>query len=768
MSIEFYPAVAKIKRNGVYQNLPGFYDPIIDLDSQQMIATAEANTTAQYPHAIGEYFRLDGTLYRATQNIAAGGTISVGENCEVAVLGNDTSKIAKEVDSIEEVLNAEPIIWNNGAYITTNGTVGNVISLTPTTYSGYRCAVVNCSEGDTFIFSGLLGGSVPRLYAFVDSDNKLLTTRAPANFNQNYFLVTAPANATKAILNDHHNPLNGEAYIGITPKSANYIKDLTVGKTYFAGTISGTKMGYLYGQMPKGHYLLHIDSIVSSDTDGSYSRFIVGNANDETILIRFLERNKPIDLYFELFEASEYIILYAGENATLSTSDTFTYNNLVITKLSGDSEKTYLAYKYIKYPYHELAPNPYQCHFNNFEEVISTTHAHCTTDTELVNYTRKYDHVAFSNYHPSMPWYPLEDFFSNPLLYQEYKNTLTGTKMEQVTISLPAGDYILTATEIVSSDTDVTTSRVTFVYDGGQTSLKLDLPRGEDISQEFTLTSDVESFYVYASDTAVHSNGDTYTFSNLTFKRKISDALDNFLSSPNAEYAGFAESTYPSNHINAVGSFFSRETTNNGDTEGQVISCCLNSLQYAQMGGMTLNHPSYYGTLLSPQQVYELVSLYPFFGLEIYNACCQARHEDGFAITQWDYVLARGRQIYGLAVPDHELQDYPDESRVGFGYCHVMVRAKTEQQILDAYSKGRFYTSIYNGTLKFTDLYYDYGSGLSVNTNESCTIKIITANGVVSTVTGTTATYTPAYNDVYIRVEATDGTNTLYSNAIFI
>jgi hypothetical protein len=119
-------------------------------------------------------------------------------------------------------------------------------------------------------------------------------------------------------------------------------------------------------------------------------------------------------------------------------------------------------------------------------------------------------------------------------------------------------------------------------------------------------------------------------------------------------------------------------------------------------------------------------------------------------------------------VPDHELQDHPAEDRVGFGYCHVMVRAKTEQQILEAYSCGRFYTSIYNDTLKFTNLYYESGVGLKVETSESCTIKFITANGTVLTTTGSTATYKPTDNDVYVRVEATDGTNTLYSNAVIV
>ena len=69
MSIQLYPSIAKIKRNGVYENLPGFVPETGSIATQQMIATSESSATAQYVHNKGEYFRLNDTLYQAIVKI---------------------------------------------------------------------------------------------------------------------------------------------------------------------------------------------------------------------------------------------------------------------------------------------------------------------------------------------------------------------------------------------------------------------------------------------------------------------------------------------------------------------------------------------------------------------------------------------------------------------------------------------------------------------------------------------------------------------------
>lgn len=101
MPIELYPSIAKIKRNGVYENLPGFVTETGAVATQQMIATSESTATAQYVHNKGEYFRLNDTLYQAIVKINVGDAIVVGTNCEVAVLGNDVTHIANSIADYE-------------------------------------------------------------------------------------------------------------------------------------------------------------------------------------------------------------------------------------------------------------------------------------------------------------------------------------------------------------------------------------------------------------------------------------------------------------------------------------------------------------------------------------------------------------------------------------------------------------------------------------------------------------------------------------------
>ena len=99
MSIELYPSVAKVKRNGVYQNLPGFVQQSGNADIEAMIANKETSTTAQYPHNKGTYFILNDVLYEADADIAVNGVIDVGINCHVAILGNDVAELKNAINS---------------------------------------------------------------------------------------------------------------------------------------------------------------------------------------------------------------------------------------------------------------------------------------------------------------------------------------------------------------------------------------------------------------------------------------------------------------------------------------------------------------------------------------------------------------------------------------------------------------------------------------------------------------------------------------------
>ena len=107
MSIELYPNIAKVKRNGVYQNLPGFVQASGDTDIKAMIANSETSTTAQFSHKQDSFFILNDILYQADENIAVNDIIAVGTNCHVAVLGDNVTALEDSVDNLNSLFDEE-------------------------------------------------------------------------------------------------------------------------------------------------------------------------------------------------------------------------------------------------------------------------------------------------------------------------------------------------------------------------------------------------------------------------------------------------------------------------------------------------------------------------------------------------------------------------------------------------------------------------------------------------------------------------------------
>ena len=116
MPIDLYPSVAKVKRNGVYQNLPGFVQQSGDADIEAMIANKETSTTAQFAHAKDSFFILNDVLYQADANIPVNGTIAVGTNCHVSVLGNDVFELIGNFDSQSEKIDHLNNVFESFSY----------------------------------------------------------------------------------------------------------------------------------------------------------------------------------------------------------------------------------------------------------------------------------------------------------------------------------------------------------------------------------------------------------------------------------------------------------------------------------------------------------------------------------------------------------------------------------------------------------------------------------------------------------------------------
>ena len=123
MPIELYPNIAKVKRNGVYQNLPGFVQASGDADIKAMIASSESSTTAQFYHPKGSYFILNDLLYQADENIAVNGTIAVGTNCHVSILGNGVEENTKNISDLNN-----SVAYDDGNLMNDSNTIAGWIN----------------------------------------------------------------------------------------------------------------------------------------------------------------------------------------------------------------------------------------------------------------------------------------------------------------------------------------------------------------------------------------------------------------------------------------------------------------------------------------------------------------------------------------------------------------------------------------------------------------------------------------------------------------
>ena len=97
-----------------------------------------------------------------------------------------------QVDIFENIVNGKNIPLGNYS-------VGQVVDLTPENVSNYSYVIYECKYKDKFLLTGT-GGTNPRLYAWLDENNKLLAMIGPGtSFNNK--IITAPFNTAKIVIN---------------------------------------------------------------------------------------------------------------------------------------------------------------------------------------------------------------------------------------------------------------------------------------------------------------------------------------------------------------------------------------------------------------------------------------------------------------------------------------------------------------------------------------------------------------------------------------
>lgn len=112
------------------------------------------------------------------------------------------TQIASLARNIIEVSGQEKITFISGQNINLAYEIGDIVSLTPESISYYRYAIVDCTEGDRFLLNAT-GGDNPKVWGFLDSDNKLLAVAD--TYTVTNLLLFAPEGATKLVINDRSN-----------------------------------------------------------------------------------------------------------------------------------------------------------------------------------------------------------------------------------------------------------------------------------------------------------------------------------------------------------------------------------------------------------------------------------------------------------------------------------------------------------------------------------------------------------------------------------
>lgn len=167
-----------------------------------------------------EKTKLSGIATGAT-NVEIDNTLTTtGKAADAKKVGDEVSNLKENLsdieDNVELVTSVEFISFSPKQYIATSSySVGDTVSLTPSSNNAFSYAIVDCQEGDLFTINAT-GWTTARLWAFIDSNNKLIS-KSDGSISLSNYVLCAPANANKLILNSYTSSL-GTCFKGISEK----------------------------------------------------------------------------------------------------------------------------------------------------------------------------------------------------------------------------------------------------------------------------------------------------------------------------------------------------------------------------------------------------------------------------------------------------------------------------------------------------------------------------------------------------------------------
>lgn len=162
-------------------------------------------------------------------------------------------------------------------------------------------------------------------------------------------------------------------------------------------------------------YLLKGDTITVAD---GYSATIIRiNADQYGIISDYAVSGLVIPedgLYFIRLKKSDNtaIVPTDGKSAISVTCNGANHLSYIDERWKKDTKSILNKNPYYKVPFRVRRSSSSPLVYG-IREVISCSHCHCETQSDFENLQAHYDHVAISNYYPSVPWYPLEGRFEN-------------------------------------------------------------------------------------------------------------------------------------------------------------------------------------------------------------------------------------------------------------------------------------------------------------------------------------------------------------------
>lgn len=123
---------------------------------------------------------------------------ALNEHIESEVYITEELLSNRRINIINNFVNELDLVNVFNKNIKTNYEIGEVVSLVPETANGYKYIIIDCEENNIYMINGH-GGNNPRLWAFIDENNKLLM-KSISELNDTV-IITAPDKANKLICN---------------------------------------------------------------------------------------------------------------------------------------------------------------------------------------------------------------------------------------------------------------------------------------------------------------------------------------------------------------------------------------------------------------------------------------------------------------------------------------------------------------------------------------------------------------------------------------